>query len=483
MTAVEPTASQVSDLHTLHGNKLGVAHLTSMVVGAAAPVANVTVAIALGIALGNGAGMPGMVILATLVFVLFAIGYTRALPMMKHAGAFYVYVTQGLGRAAGLAAAYVSTVCYMCFAIVLTALTGYLADSTVTGLDGPHISWFWWCLLGVAVAGFFSWRQISVGAGALTVVLFLEFVSVTLLVLAILFHQGFSSFSLTVFAPSTVFSGAVGVAMLYAVTVLLGFEATAVYSEEARDPNKTIPRATYAVLAISGIIYVVGAWGVIAGAGASQVQEVALQNPVGFVFDEAGKYVGSWFGHFMLLQSTISCFAGIIAVHNNASRYLFAVARDGFLPKPLAKIHPRHGVPTNAAALDLVVIAVVLLAFWAAGSDPVVGVATSLQGVSNIGILALYAVTSVSIAALFIRRRQIGLATVIAPLLSALLLGVFVVWAAFNYHLMSGSTNALINHLPWALPVVAAVGAGLALWAKRNKPLRYEHIGTPVRVE
>lgn len=268
--------------------------------------------------------------------------------------------------------------------------------------------------------------------------------------------------------------------MLYAVTVLIGFEATAVYSEEARNPNKTIPRATFAVLAISGLIYVIGAWAVIAGEGASRVQEVAQQAPVGFVFAEAGQYVGAWFGQFMLIQTCISVFAGIVAMHNNASRYIFAVARDGFLPRPLAKVHPVHGVPTRAGLVNLVLLTVVPFVFWLGGQDPVVGVATTLQSVGNIGLLTLYALTSLAIAVLFIRRREISIATVVAPLVSAILLTLFVAWAANNYHLMSGTDNALINHLPWILVVVAGWGVGAVLWAKRYRPERYEHIATNV---
>jgi amino acid transporter len=477
------TASRAGEVRTLHGDKLGVTHVTSMVIGAAAPVANVTVALALGIALGNGAGMPGMVVLSTVVFGLFAIGYTRALPLMQHAGAFYVYVTRGLGRIVGLSAAFVSTCCYMCFAVVLTALTGYLTDRTVVGMGGPHISWFVWCLVAVGLAVVLSWRQVNVGASALAVILLMEIISVTILVAAILIQQGFSAFDPTVFAPSTVFSGAVGVAMLYSFTVLLGFESTAVYSEEARNPRRTIPRATYAVLGISGVIYVIGAWAIVAGAGAANVQSVASENPVGFVFDQGGEFVGPWFAHFLFIQSTVSCFAGVIAVHNNASRYIFAVARDGFLPRTLATVHPRHGVPTRAAAVDLIWITLVLLGFWLAGQDPVVGVATTLQGVSTIGILALYALTSLAIAAFFIRRQEFGFRTVIAPLISAVLLGVLVAWAADNYHLMSGTEDPIINRLPWLLVLVALAGAGAAAWAKRNRPARYEHIGTRVHSE
>ena len=57
-------------------------------------------------------------------------------------------------------------------------------------------------------------------------------------------------------SPSQVFSGSPGIALLFAVTCFIGFEATAIFGEEARDPRRTIPRATYLAIAFVGTLYV-----------------------------------------------------------------------------------------------------------------------------------------------------------------------------------------------------------------------------------
>lgn len=66
--------------------------------------------------------------------------------------------------------------------------------------------------------------------------------------IAVLVRHGYD---LSAFAPGVVFSGSVGLAFLFAFNAFVGFEATGLFSEEARNPRRTIPRATYiAIVAI-----------------------------------------------------------------------------------------------------------------------------------------------------------------------------------------------------------------------------------------
>ena len=51
--------------------------------------------------------------------------------------------------------------------------------------------------------------------------------------------------------------GEVWVGLLFAMLVFIGFEATALYRDEVRDPDRTIPRATYIAVSFIGILYTV----------------------------------------------------------------------------------------------------------------------------------------------------------------------------------------------------------------------------------
>ncbi|MEC8983537.1 MAG: amino acid permease, partial [Actinomycetota bacterium] len=82
-----------------------------------------------------------------------------------------------------------------------------------------------------------------------------------------------SDFSLEPFAPSAVFAGAIGVALMFAHASFIGFEGTAIYGEEAKDPKRTVPRATYTAVIFMGAFYSVTAFLI--------VNTVGINNAVG----------------------------------------------------------------------------------------------------------------------------------------------------------------------------------------------------------
>ena len=88
-------------------NSLGVAGVVFLVLAAVAPLTGIVVIAAIGIALGNGAGMVGAFLIVTVALLLFAVGYARMSREVVSAGGFYAYTVKGLGRPAGVAAGYV----------------------------------------------------------------------------------------------------------------------------------------------------------------------------------------------------------------------------------------------------------------------------------------------------------------------------------------------------------------------------------------
>jgi len=62
---------------------------------------------------------------------------------------------------------------------------------------------------------------------------------------------------------------------MFAHASFIGFEGTAIYGEEAKDPKRTVPRATYAAVIFMGVFYAVTAWLIINAVGADRAVEVA----------------------------------------------------------------------------------------------------------------------------------------------------------------------------------------------------------------
>ena len=181
--------------------------------------------------------------------------------------------------------------------------------------------------------------------------------------IAIIAKTGFGGYTLSSFSPATMTEGAPGVAIVFAFNLFIGFEATAIYSEESRDPKRTIGRATYISLATISIFYVFITWTLVAGYGASDVQEIVAADPGNFAFTTAAEYVGQWASDVMQWGILGGLFAALLGLHNSTSRYMFALGRSHLLPSQLGRVHRRYGSPfvasLTATVIEILVVSIV----------------------------------------------------------------------------------------------------------------------------
>lgn len=461
---------------------LHVRHIVFMVVAAAAPMAVVVAIMPIAFALGNGVGTPGMFLVAAVVLAVFSVGYTRMIPYVRNAGAFYAYIAQGLGRPVGLVAAYVAAVCYNALAAATCGALAFFAADTGNRLFHISLRWEVWAAIAIAIVGFLGYRRITLTARVLGIALACEVLILLVLDVAILGDRGASAFSLEVFAPSNVFGGVVGVAIIYAFSSYLGFEGTAIYAEEADDPTRTVPRATYAAVAVVGGFYVLTSWALLAGPGMGSAVATAGADPGTYVFAQSDRFLGSFATDIVNVLIVTSAFAAVLAFHNAAARYFYALARDGFMPAPLARAHPRYASPYIAGMVQVAILAAIVFGFAIAGLDPLLNLSTAMTGFGAVGLMALLATTSLAVAVFFWRRGERGPAHVLAPAAAAIALAVATVLALANYPSLTGSTSDVINTLPWLHLAVVAIGIGVALSARARRREAYARIGT-TRVE
>src|SRR5699024_11468690 len=80
--------------------------------------------------------------------------------------------------------------------------------------------------------------------------------------------------------------------LLFAFLGFFGFEATAVFRHEAKDPLRTIPRATYIAVLLIGVLYTVSSWLVISGLGAHSAHDAATADPDGVIVSLAADEIG-----------------------------------------------------------------------------------------------------------------------------------------------------------------------------------------------
>src|SRR4051812_7326749 len=118
---------------------LGVPGIVFLVLAAVAPLTATVVVVPIGMAVGNGGGLPGAFVLAVIALLLFAIGYAQMSRHVVNAGAFYAYVTKAVGPRAGVATAYLAVLGYNCFMAGGTAPRGLFSHLVLAGPLRVHL--------------------------------------------------------------------------------------------------------------------------------------------------------------------------------------------------------------------------------------------------------------------------------------------------------------------------------------------------------
>lgn len=446
--------------HHLQSGAMGVGSIVFMVVATAAPLAAMVAVLPVAIALGNGVGAPGAFLIAALVLGLFAFGYAAMSQHITNAGAFFAYVTAGLGQRFGLSAGFVAVVSYNALALYVAGLAGYFAEQTVLSELSWHVSWWIFSLGFIGIAGLLGFIGVELSAKTLGVFLLVETALLLAVDVATVATQGLSSFTLEVFKPSNIFGGpAAGLGFMFAFTSFIGFEGTAIFGEEAKDPHRTVPRATIAAIAFIGIVYTFTAWALVGANGGTAAAGVAAENPGLFTFVAAENTLGGWSTHVMSWLMLSSLFAVMIAIHNMASRYFFAFGREGVLPRALGLTHWRFRTPYVAGAVQVALVAAVVAVYALSGADPYLSLASQMAGVGTLGVILLEVAVCVAVVVFFRRRGdRRWWTTLAAPVLAGIGLTVAAVLIVQNYASLTGSQSEVVNNLPWVLAIAAVIG-------------------------
>lgn len=279
------------------------------------------------------------------------------------------------------------------------------------------------------------------------------------------------------FAPGQVFVSGAAVVLAFAFAAFTGFESTVIYRREARDPERTVPRATYVAVAFLGLFYAFIVWVVIQAFGDVDVIAAAAQDPGGLFFSAITTYVGGWAADLMHVFIVTSVVASLLAFHNAINRYALALAEEGVLPKSLGRIHPRHRSPYVAGLAQTVLGAVVVFGFWAAGADPYGQLLLWVNTPGMIGLFVLQLLAAIAVPCYF-RRVPHGegvLRTVLAPVVAAVLLAGAIGLVITHIDLFTGASPAVNSVLIGLAPAVFVAGLGLAWWLRRERPLVYAH--------
>ncbi|GAA2547640.1 APC family permease [Mycolicibacterium diernhoferi] len=471
------STSQSSSKPGLTGH-MGTAALIFTVLAVGAPLASVSGVFPVVISFG-GSAAPIAYGIATVILLAFAAGLATMSKFVPNPGAFYAYVTSGLGKHAGLGGAFLAIFAYWLIATATYAFFGSATNRLLLAFGGPDVAWYWWQILGWVIVGFIGYRNVELSAKVLTVAMVLEVAIAVVFDVSIIARGGAEGLSLPTIDSDVINLGGLGIAVLFSVLCFIGFESTAIFREEAKDPEKTVPRAMYLSVLLVGVFYAISIALMILAYGQDNAQDVAAENAAG-MFDEAlGTYAAPIFRDICAILLVNSVLASLIALTNMLSRYLYALGNDGVLPKALGQAHPKHGSPYRASLVVTAMIGLLGAPFMFVAAEPM-DLYAKMVGVGIYALMVLMTLASVAVLIFFRRNPQPGtspLKTTIAPIVSIVSFAVVLYLATTNMDLVSGLTGGLAVGLVVLTYLVIVAGAVAAAIYRKNKPETFERIG------
>jgi amino acid transporter len=489
--------SNRSDVDLLHGKAVGLIGVLFLTLTGSAPITAMLLNVPIVVGNGNGIGAPAAFLVATIILLVFSVGYAAMSSKVTAVGGFYSFISHGLGRELGMAMAFGSVVAYAVFEPSLCGGFAYFMNLKIAQLTGVNVPWPVLALGMVAVIAVLTYFDIKVSSAVLGVALVAEVIILIIFDAGVFAHNGngavvqaaalnpvaaFQGFP----AHDKLAAGAAGIGLFFAFWSWVGFEMAPNYAEESKDPKRIVPLSLYISVLFLGVLYTITCW-----ASQSAFPNIdgaineAQNNSATYFFDSASKLVGPWVSSLMSYLILTGSFACGMAFHNTTSRYLYSLGRERILPAAFGKTHKTYKTPYNASITQSVIAALIIIAFavFAGSNNPSVQAYGELYGLmallGTIIILSAQAIVSVAIVVYFRREHpeeHHWWKTTVAPIL-AFIAQVYVVYLCISNMAFLGGGFAFANYIPWI--DLASVGLGLAyaFYLKSADPAKFEKIG------
>lgn len=474
-----PTGVPPATRETLARNRLGVPSVVFFGVAGAAPLTVILGAVSTIYAVVGNTAVPVVYFAAAAILSVFTVGFVAMSRHIVSSGAFYTYVTHGLGRLPGMAAALIALVAYSLMQIGLFGLFGVIAEGILAEL-GVDTGWIVCALVAWLVVAGLGLLRVDLNGRLLAVLLTLEFAIVVVYDLVMVANPR-DGFSVSTLNPAGLLSGEAAAMLVLAIAGFVGFEATVVLSEEAKDPKRTIARATHWAVLLPGVFIGLSAWAMSVGAGVGSIVATAKDEETNLVFALVEPHVPEVLISLGYVFFLTSVFAALLTFHAAIARYQFALGREGVLPKLWARTHPRTAAPVAGSLTQSAVALVVLLMYAAAGVDPLVHLFAWLTTAGGFGVLILMWAACGSVLVFFGSRPTLESRwrSKVAPRVAFVLLTLVLVATTVGLgDLLQLDGDSVFRWFFQSLfVVVGLLGAGWALFLRRRRPAVFASIG------
>jgi len=402
-----------------------------------------------GIVFNASKGMVALTYVIGLVAMVFtAMSYRSMSEEFPVAGSVYAYAGRGLHPSAGFLAGWAILLDYL-LVPTLCYVVGAVAIHTVL----PSVPEPFWIMGFLAFNTVINMLGIETTARASRIFLFGELVVLALFVIlgAIAVSRGVngSHWSLRpFFNPSEFHFNIIFSALSVAVLSFLGFDAISTLAEEAKGGTRVVGKATMISLCIVAVLFILQTY--IAALLIPDRTSFLGESETNDAFYTVSAIVGgSTLKIFVAVAAALSAaIANALVAQAATARLLFAMARDGQLPRFLAHVHPTRRVPERAI-LFVAAVSLVLGLFF-------VGQVGLLSSLVNFGALFSFLMLHVSVVVYFIIKQR-------ARSFGTHLLSPFIGFAIIAYVLVNADIHAKVGGLAWlAIGVIVLMGLRMA---------------------
>jgi amino acid transporter len=480
------------DVHKLRKHAVGIFGVLFLTLTGSAPISAMMFNTPIVVGFGQGLGAPAAFLFATVVLVIFSVGYVAMARVKTTAGGFYSYISHGLGREVGIGTGYGALIAYSVFEASLAGGFAYFLHLKLSEF-GVNVSWPWLAIGMVLLISILAYFDIRLSSMVLGLGLVSE---VVILVIFDGFMYAHGHIPASAINPVNAFhglagsgkvaAGAIGIGLFFAFWSWVGFEMAPNYGEESRNPKRTVPRALYISVIGLGIFYTLTAWAPFAGY--PTIHDAALQAQTGayaYYIGPANAIAGRWVGSVLSYLIITGSFACGMAFHNTTARYAYSLGREGLLPRQLGKTHPRFKSPHVASVAQTVIALLIVggFALFTGTNNPNSQAYIQLYGLMAvmgvIVILSVQALVSLSIFIYFERHPDLRghwWKTRLAPAIS-FISQAFVVYLLFGNIKFLGSGYGYANWLGPIDAFVVIAGIIFAFYLKSRNREKYEAAG------
>ncbi|MHC8409802.1 APC family permease [Pseudomonas sp. Hz4] len=304
-----------------------------------------------GILAQSTAGMVPAAYLAALVAMFFtAMSYGRMASAFPVAGSAYSYVRKAISPKLGFIAGWAVLLDYLFLPMAIWLIGAAYLNSAF-----PAVPQWIWVLTFIGITSAINIVGLRLANGINALLMLVQFL-VLIAFVALCVHYVGGDASTPLWSVKPFFNGDMQMPLIMSGAAIacysfLGFDAVSTLTEETRDPRRTIPRAIMLITLIGGLIFV----------GVSYFVQIAHPS---FQFDSvdsaayeiARNIGGDLFVSIFLIGLIVGQFASGLSAQASGSRLLFAMGRDGVLPKSFfGTLHERFGTPVNSILLCAVI--------------------------------------------------------------------------------------------------------------------------------